>query len=123
MNIAFDVKGTLDGFDKSTNRKVLELFKLLHDAGHTMYVWSNSYSYAVDMVKKLGDVYGMDAYATLKYSSFSAQDDNGIIMDLAFEDDESQDYLASKRFVWVSDIPRELEAFEKFAKELVDSLK
>lgn len=121
MNIAFDVKGTLEDTDQEA--KVWDLLKRLHDAGHSIYIWSSLRMYANKTLEKVG-TYGRKAKAIDKYSKLEAEEGYGYgMMDIAFEDDHSQTYLAAKRFVWVDEIPRDLEAYEKFAKELVQSLK
>ena len=99
MKIAFDVKGTIEGYKKQS---VLQAFNLLKSMGHEMFVWSNSYSYAVDAIKDNN----LDAEAMDKKSCGDYGYEQQHYMDIAFEDDESQaDWLAAKHFVLVEDIP------------------
>lgn len=102
MKIAFDVMGTLSGKDQN---KVLHLFRTLEHMGHTMFVWSNSIQYAFDIVSQLK--LAVPAERVLyKYSTFDVKKEEGLdIMDIAVEDDTSQTYLATKKFVFVHEIP------------------
>lgn len=97
MRIAFDVKGTIEG---PKGKEVLELFKLLAALGHEMFVWSNSFGYAVDAVKK----YNLNAKPTEKFSKYDAQDYGYDPMDLAIEDDRGQFWLAADIIVFVDDL-------------------
>lgn len=106
MKIAFDVKGTLDG------RKEVEvrfLLKQFYDAGHEIFVWSNSFSYAVDMTEKLKTQYDIVAEPMSKFSTH----DGNEMMDLAFEDDTSQTYLAAKEIIFVHQLPEDIKEFAK----------
>lgn len=122
MNIAFDVKGTLDG-EKAA--KLRDILVTLRDIGHKVYVWSNSYGYAVDMVKKLEpylSVEGESVEAISKYTRGDAKMESKTMMDIAFEDDESQTWLAAKKFVFVREIPNNFEEYKKWKVELIKFL-
>lgn len=111
MRIAFDVKGTLDGYNET---KVRALFKALHDAGHHVVVWSNSYGYAHDMAEQLKAL-GFNTEADSKYSDSDAEDRGNGMFDIAIEDDTSQTWLAAKKLVFVHELPDDVE---RFAEEL-----
>ena len=93
MKVAFDVKGTLYGERQGL---VLKLFDVLQKAGHEMFVWSNSYQYATDAVKDLN----LPASPMLKFGKWERKDEQ---MDLCIEDDHSQEWLGSKRIIFVDD--------------------
>lgn len=101
MKVAFDVKGTIDGYKQDL---VLKLFKGLQAKGHTCVVWSNCYSYAVDAIRDHGltNTEPMD-----KMSRFDLRDRDMEPMDLAIEDDRSQTWLGAKRFIFVDDLDEE----------------
>lgn len=115
MNIAFDVNGTLDGY---RGDQVKQLCFALYKAGHSIFVWSNLHSYAVDMVKDLANR-GIKAQPYTKYSSFEAKQQELTIMDVAFENDSTQTYLATKKLVLVSEIPEEPTKFNDFVVKMV----
>lgn len=98
MKVAFDVKGTIEGYNKET---VLRLFKGLQAKGHKCVVWSNLYSYAVDAIKDNGltNTEAMD-----KMSKFDLRDRDMDPMDLAIEDDRSQTWLGAKRIIFVDEL-------------------
>lgn len=104
MRIAFDVKGTIEGPQKS---KVLRLFKALQAQGHDLIVWSNSYGYAVDAVKDNN----LTCPAQSKTTKWDVDDDQSKFVDLAIDDDSSQTWLAAKRFIWVHELPDDIETF------------
>lgn len=116
MNIAFDVKGTLDGYKKVEIRYTL---KKLYDAGHKIYIWSSLFSYANEMAKSL-QMRGIECEALEKYAKNEADAWDRPMMDLAFEDDRTQSWLAAKRIVFVDEVPN---GAREFVKELIESLK
>jgi len=116
MNIAFDVKGTLEGHKKVEIRYTL---KQLYDAGHKIYIWSNLFSYANDMAESL-QMRGIECEALEKYAKNEADQWDRPMMDVAFEDDRSQSWLAAKRIICVDEVPN---GAGEFAKELIESLK
>lgn len=116
MNIAFDVKGTLDGHKKVEIRYTL---KKLYDAGHKIYIWSSLFSYANDMAKSL-QMRGIACEALEKYAKNEADAWDRPMMDVAFEDDRTQTYLAVKRFIFVDEVPN---GAAEFAASLVENLK
>lgn len=118
MRIAFDVKGTLDGYKKTSVRRVLKLF---YDKGHDIIIWSNSYGYAKEMSESLIP-YGLTTNAAAKYSMNDAKQENKPIMDAAIEDDMSQKWLAANKIVWVHDIPDTAEEFRAWFAVLYESL-
>lgn len=101
MRIAFDVMGTLE---KGPRRTALRyaLAKLFR-AGHEIFIWSNMLSYAVKVQQEL-ELHGIEATAMSKYSKHEAENYGGL-MDVAFEDDTSQTYLAAKKFYFVHQLP------------------
>jgi hypothetical protein len=114
MRIAFDVKGTLQGHD---GERVLALLLKLQELGHECLVWSNSYGYAVDCVKKLG----LKCEYQSKTDKSDADHDETRYVDLAIDDDSTQTWLASKRFIWVRDLPKDIEGILKLAHEIDSS--
>lgn len=114
MRIAFDVKGTLDGYYEV---KVKHLLKLLYDEGHEILVWSNSFSYAVDMVEKLKEE-GIFVYPERKYSKVDAEMQDLPLMDIAIEDDVSQTYLGATVIVIVKELP---DITEEYVKKLTEN--
>lgn len=98
MRIAFDVKGTIEGPKKTF---VLALLELLQKNGHEVVVWSNSYGFAVDAVKDNG----LSCKASPKRTSWDEDGKVENFFDLAIDDDNQQTWLASKRFIWVHDLP------------------
>ena len=97
MRIAFDVKGTLDGH---MGPRVRILFLMLEDLGHEMFVWSNSFSYAVEAIEK----HGLKATPLDKFSSFDAHNEGKQLMDLCVEDDRMQDYLGARGILFVDEL-------------------
>jgi len=111
MRIAFDVKGTIEG---SKKKQVLRMFELFQKAGHKVFVWSNSYGYAVDAVRdnNLANTSPMD-----KMMKMDAEEEQ--MMDIAVEDDHSQTWLAAKKFVFVDEIPDDMVLVDIFVEELL----
>jgi hypothetical protein len=103
MRIAFDVKGTIEGYHKV---KILKLFHALKARGHELTVWSNSYGYAQDAVSdnNLGCPFQSK---TDKWQS----EDQSNWFDFAIDDDSQQTWLAAKRFIWVHEVPDDIETF------------
>lgn len=102
MKIAFDVQGTLIGFD---SKKVVALFKWFQQQGHEMYVWSyGGRSMARDAIAQLG--LGSDVKPMAKYGQCDVSFDEDL-MDIAI-DDNYDDFLATKNLLLVSDIPDDL---------------
>lgn len=102
MKVAFDVKGTIEGHKKDL---VLRLFRGLQSQGHTCLVWSNSIGYAVDAIKDNN----LDNTEPLwKYTKGDVAMQGREMMDICIEDDRSQSYLGSRRFVFVDEINEEL---------------
>jgi hypothetical protein len=108
MKIAFDVMGTIEG---PKQKQVLELFWKLHKAGHEMFVWSNSFSYAAQAVID----HKLPATALLKNGKFNADDSAYGLMDVAIEDDTSQTWLGANRIIFV----HELTAKTDFLVQLI----
>lgn len=98
MRIAFDVKGTIEGPKKDL---VLRLFRALQAKGHTCVVWSNFYGYAVDAIKdnNLINTVPMD-----KKGVWDLKERGEELMDMCIEDDRSQTWLGSRRFVFVDEL-------------------
>lgn len=113
MKIASDVKGTIEG---SKKKQVLKMLDLFSRAGHQITVWSNLYSYAVDAVKDNN----LKADAMSKRSKSDVDYEEEKYFDIAIEDDGRQTYLAAKRFVWVNDIPDDIDQIEAFVKKLLE---
>lgn len=100
MKIAFDVKGTLDGWNEVL---VLKLLRAMKAAGHEVVVWSNSAGFARDAVEK----YNLNVpyqWKQEKRDLDCAVNPEEHYFDLAVEDDTRQTYLAAKEFLWVHDI-------------------
>lgn len=114
MKIAFDVKGTIEGPDQY---KVLKLFFALKALGHEMIVWSSEYSYAVRANKK----HGLDAIVMSKLWKADTIGSVEYWMDLAIDDDSSQDYLASHKFLWVRHLPS-MDKIDDLAKSITEGL-
>ena len=113
MRIAFDVKGTIEGYKK---KQVLRMFELFQKAGHEVVVWSNSYGYAVDAVK---DNNLTNTTATSKGDKWDTSPEN--FYDLAIEDDHSQgQWLAANKFIFVEDIPEEMTLVDVLVKEILN---
>lgn len=116
MKIAFDVKGTLDGHKKHEMRRIL---LSLYAAGHEIYIWSSLFSYAVKEAKYWEQRH-IKCEALDKYSTYEAKARNMPVMDIAFEDDRTQTYLAANKIVFVDEIPN---VVDEFAAAMVESLK
>jgi len=114
MKIASDVKGTIEGSKKKQVLKILDLFSR---AGYQITVWSNLYSYAIDAVKDNN----LKAEVMSKRMKMDFDYDETQYFDFAIEDDYRQDYLAAKKFIWVNDIPDDMEQIESFVKKLLES--
>ena len=110
MRIAFDVKNTLEDHDNAG--RVMNLLLLLHKAGHEVFVWSSVLSYAYRTTIRIKEVYGITLNCYSKYGTYESEEQNLPVMDFAVDDDiTSQDYLAAKNFVWVHNIPENVEEF------------
>lgn len=101
MRVAFDVKGTIDGYNSEL---VLKLFKGLQAKGHEVFVWSNLYSYAVDAIK---DNHLKNTEPLQKMSRIDLEERELPQMDLAIEDDRSQTWLGANKFVFVDELTEE----------------
>lgn len=112
MRIAFDVKGTIDG---PRQELVLQIFRALQDAGHEMFVWSNSFSYAVEAVKE----HNLNAIPMSKFTKFDAQNNGEYNMDLAIEDDRSQTYLGARQIVFVDELTENLDSLNQLSNGLL----
>ena len=113
MKIACDVKGTLEGPKKQQVLRILELFK---KAGYDIYIWSNLYSYAVEARSKNN----LDAEVRDKSTKGDQDFDESKYFDYAIEDDRSQDWLATKQFIFVDEIPEDMVQVDMFVKELLE---
>ena len=113
VKLACDVKGTLEG---SKKKQVLKLLELFAKAGYEITVWSNSYGYAVDAVKDNN----LKANFESKRMKMDLDYDETRYYNFAIEDDHQQDYLAAKQFIWVDDIPDDIEQVELFFRELLE---
>lgn len=107
MKIAFDVKGTLYGNNEKNIRRLYDAFAR---AGHTMFVWSNSYNYATATVDDLK----LGASPRMKHGTFDRVTD---FMDICVEDDRTQTWLASTKIVFVDEIKDDTDV-----KQLVETL-
>lgn len=112
MKIAVDVKGTLEGYKKPQILRMIELFQ---KAGHTVVVWSNLYSYAVDAVRD-NNLQNIESTSKSGKGDYGFEGDESKFYDLAIEDDHSQTWLAAKRFIFVDEIPNTVEQIEEFMK-------
>lgn len=113
MKLACDVKGTLEGPKK---KQVLKLLDLFSKAGYEITVWSNLYSYAVDAVSDNN----LRAEAMGKKMKMDLDYDESAYFNFAIEDDRRQEYLAAKQFIWVDEIPDDIEQIELFFKERLE---
>jgi siroheme synthase (precorrin-2 oxidase/ferrochelatase) len=114
MKIAFDVKGTIEGYKK---KQVLRMFELFQKAGHEVIVWSNSYSFAVDAIE---DNELTNTRAESKGDKWNTSEEN--YYDLAIEDDRQQgQWLAAKKFVFVDDIPDEMVLVDVLVQNILGS--
>ena len=111
MKIAFDVKGTLDGYNEE---KVRRLFKWFQDQGHEVHIWSNSFSYAHEMAVKLNHPLKL---VHDKYSFYDAKEMDKTVFDFCVEDDTNQWYLASKKFIWVHNVPENPDSYNRMMEE------
>lgn len=102
LRVAFDVKGTIEGPKKAL---VLKLFKGLQDKGHKCFVWSNSMDFAVDAIieNNLKNTEAMH-----KWSKSDFKDVGALLMDICIEDDRSQTWLGTKRFIFVDELDEAL---------------
>lgn len=118
MKIAFDVKGMLDG---RKSKEVMIILKAFEAAGHGIFVWSNSYNYARDFVRDNN----LSAWAINKVekNGYDGEEEKEDYMDLAIEDDTNQTWLATKRFVWVDDIPTDTDELNEFVENLLNLYK
>jgi hypothetical protein len=107
MRIACDVKGTLEGPKKA---QVVEILKILQGNGAKITVWSNLYSYASRALSENKDIHFEGAES--KCSKSDLYFNENLYFDIAIEDDRMQSYLASKRFIWVDEIPDKVEDVE-----------
>lgn len=105
MRIAIDVKGTLEGPRK---QDLIRLINAMQAKGHTVLIWSNLYSYAVDAVRDNK----LDCVAQSKTTKWDVSDESQFV-DLAIDDDSSQTWLAAKRFIWVHQLPDDIETLIK----------
>lgn len=101
MRIAIDVKGTLEGPRK---QDLIKLIKAMQAKGHTVLIWSNSYGFAVDAVRDNG----LNCDAQSKTTKWDVSDESQFV-DLSIDDDSSQTWLAAKRFIWVHELPSDIE--------------
>jgi hypothetical protein len=102
MRIAFDVMGTLENGPRRTALRYA-LAQLYH-AGHEIFVWSNEFSYANKVANEF-ELHGIEVKPLSKYAKFQASEGLGEMMDVAFEDDTSQKYLAANKFYFVHELP------------------
>lgn len=110
MKLAVDVKGTLEG---SKKQQVLKIIDILSKVGYEVTVWSNLYSYAVDAVRDNN----LKASVSSKMTKGDLDFDESKFFNVAIEDDRSQSYLPAKKFIWVDEIPNDINAVELFVKE------
>lgn len=108
MRVAFDVKGTLDGYHQAKIRKLFDVFKF---RGHTVVVWSSVLSMAAKWANAL------DVECCTKYSKVEAQEQELPFFDVAVEDDYSSSYLATRFYAWVQDVPEADEELEEFVRK------
>lgn len=114
MRIAVDVKGTIEGPKQVS---ILAMIRRAQELGHEVVVWSNSFGYAVDAVKK----HSLNCEPQDKKMKSDLDNDESAFFDLVIDDDMSQDWLAAKRFLWVRDIPNDdIAAVEMLEKLLLD---
>ena len=102
MRIAFDVVGTIDG---PHQEKILRLFKLFEENGHEMFVWSTEYSYTVEAIEK----HKLNAQPMCKYTGSEMEESGMPLMDIAIDDDQSQYRLGTRRFIYVHNIPDNID--------------
>lgn len=110
MKLAVDVKGTLEGHKK---QQVLKIIDILSKLGYEVTVWSNLYSYAVDAVRDNK----LNAQVSSKMTPGDLDFDESRYFNIAIEDDRQQSYLPAKKFIWVDEIPNDIDKVEMFIKE------
>jgi len=115
MRIATDVMGTLEGPMK---KQILAMLEVFAKAGAEITVWSNLYDYAIDAVRDNN----LRAEADSKKTKGDLDFDESQYFDLAFEDDRTQTYLPTKRFLFVDEIPDSVEEAEALANKLLGEL-
>lgn len=98
MKIAFDVQGTLQGYHSD---KVMNLFKILQDRGHELYIWSfGGYGMAVRAATELGIEAKYCAKQTHNY------DEESTFVDVCVDDDRSSaEILSAGKVIYVNEIP------------------
>lgn len=108
MRIAFDVMGTLKG---PKGEFLIEVLKELKARDHECVVWSNSIGFASSAVR--------DYALGVEYSDKRMKSDVEIDdwFDVAFEDDHSQTWLASRLLIFVDEVDNSRDV-----KEFVDSI-
>lgn len=112
MKIAVDVLGTLNG---RKNTFIMAMIRLLYDAGHSITVWSSEYSLAQNAAMGLR-ARGIQCDAMSKKCAFDTEEEH--FFDYAFEDDRLQSYLATKKFIWVDEIPESLADCRTLARNM-----
>lgn len=118
MKIAFDVKGTLDG---PRGFQVRKLLYDLHQAGHQIFIWSNSIDYAVEEKKK-HDLEGI--HALIKFAKSDVDLDNkDRMMDLCIEDDRRQDYLGAYKILYVHQLLDSFQDNKNLVQTLLEDIK
>ena len=110
MRIAFDVKGTIEGPKK---QYIIELLRILKEKGHEVLVWSNSGTYAYHAVTDNN----LDCPFMTKFT-FGESEFHGGPMDLCIDDDSSQEWLGSKRFIWVHNVPEFMDGIRLLAESI-----
>jgi hypothetical protein len=111
MRVAFDVKGTLSGFD---SKKVWKLFRALESKGCEIVIWSNMPTFARDLVEK----HNLSNDYECKSMKLDVDEENWY--DLAVEDDRSQTWLAARKFIFVGDIPETDDEIEELSRNLTE---
>ena len=114
MKLAVDVKGTLEGPKK---QQILKIIGLFMNAGYEITIWSNLYSYAVDAMMK--NNLKADVDQKRSKSDYPFDNDESKFFDFAIEDDRQQKWLATKKFIFVDDIPEDMASIDDFVKDLL----
>lgn len=114
MRVAFDVKGTLEGVNQAQVRALLFELKAL---GCEITIWSNMFTFAVDMHEELG--LNASVRTEKKFSKGDCVSWNHPMFDLCIEDDPSQTWLGAKNFLLVRDLPSGIEP-KDLAKQIVE---